>query len=130
MSIIKQICRQKTNGCNFPDEVEDYIFHLLRKKRHLPQGILDDIKLIRHLQDTLSFIFQNNNIVGIFNNDKVDKGIGRTRLLRALDISSDIKVPSGGHTVKIINSLTPGNAKTRVLEASSPERWRHKVVFS
>ena len=48
MSLINQACRQKTEGCEFPNELEDYIFYLLRKKRHLPQEILEDIRLIKN----------------------------------------------------------------------------------
>ena len=129
MSLINQVCRQKTEGCEFPNELEDYIFYLLRKKRHLPQEILEDIKLVKNLQDTLRFVFQNNEVVGIFNDNQVEEDIGRTRLLRALDASSEIKIPSRNSTIKIINSLPPGNSEGRRLDASNPGGWRSGSVI-
>ena len=129
MSLINQVCRQKTEGCEFPNELEDYIFYLLRKKRHPPQEILEDIKLVKNLQDTLRFVFQNNEVVGIFNDNQLEDGIGRSRLLRALDVSSDIKIPSRKSTIKIINSLPPGNSESRMLDASNPGGWRNGSVI-
>ena len=128
MSLINQACRQKTEGCEFPNELEDYIFYLLRKKRHLPQEILEDIRLIKKLQDTLRFVFQNNEVVGIFNDNVMEDGIGRSRLLRALDASSEIKIPSRSSTIKIINSLPPGNSEERILRANTPGDWRSGSV--
>ena len=129
MSLINQVCRQKTRGCEFPNELEDYIFYLLRKKRHLPQEILEDIKLVKNLQDTLRFVFQNNEVVGIFNDNQLEDGIGRSRLLRALDVSSEIKIPSRNSTIKIINSLPSGNSESRMLDASNPGGWRSGSVI-
>ena len=128
MSLINQVCRQKTAGCEFPDEMEDYIFYFLRKERHLPQEILEDIRLIKKLQDTLRFVLQNNEVVGIFNDNVVEDGIGRSRLLRALDASSEIKIPSRSSTIKIINSLPPGNSEERILRANTPGDWRSGSV--
>ena len=128
MSLINQVCRQKTAGCEFPDEMEDYIFNFLRKERHLPQEILEDIRLIKKLQDTLRFVLQNNEVVGIFNDNVVEDGIGRSRLLRALDASSEIKIPSRSSTIKIINSLPPGNSEERILRANTPGDWRSGSV--
>ena len=129
MSLINQACRQKTEGCEFPNELEDYIFYLLRKKRHLPQEILEDIRLIKKLQDTLRFVFQNNEVVGIFNDNEVEDGIGRSRLLQALEASSEIKIPSRKSTIKIINSLPSGNSKSRMLDASNPGSWKDGSVI-
>ena len=129
MSLINQACRQKTEGCEFPNELEDYIFYLLRKKRHLPQEILEDIKLVKNLQDTLRFVFQNNEVVGIFNDNQVEEDIGRTRLLRALDANSEIKIPSRNSTIKSINSLPSGNSESRMLDASNPGGWRSGSVI-
>ena len=134
MSLINQACRQKTEGCEFPIELEDYIFYLLRKKRHLPQEILEDIKLVKNLQDTLRFVFQNNEVVGIFNDNEVEDGIGRSRLrqqllLQALEASSEIKIPSRKSTIKIINSLPPGNSESRILDASNPGGWKDGSVI-
>ena len=123
MSLINQVCRQKTRGCEFPNELEDYIFYLLRKKRHLPQEILED------LQDTLRFVFQNNEVVGIFNDNQVEEDIGRTRLLRALDASSEIKIPSRSSTIKIINSLPSGNSEARILRANTPGSWKNGSII-
>ena len=129
MSLINQACRQKTEGCEFPNALEDYIFYLLRKKRHLPQEILEDIRLIKKLQDTLRFVFQNNEVVGIFNDNEVENGIGRSRLLQALEASSEIKIPSRKSTIKIINSLPPGNSESRMLDASNPGGWKDGSVI-
>ena len=128
MSLINQVCRQKTGGRVFPNEMEDYIFYLLRKERHPPQEILEDIRLIKKLQETLRFVFQNNEVVGIFNDNVVEDGIGRSRLLRALDASSEIKIPSRSSTIKIINSLPPGNSEERILRANTPGDWRSGSV--
>ena len=129
MSFINQVCRQKTEGCAFPNELEDYIFYLLRKKRHPPQEILEDIKLVKNLQDTLRFVFQNNEVVGIFNDNEVEDNIGRIRLLRALDARSEIKIPSRSSTIKIINSLPSGNSESRMLDASNPGSWKDVSVI-
>ena len=129
MSLINQVCRQKTRGCEFPNELEDYIFYLLRKKRHPPQEILEDIKLVKNLQDTLRFVFQNNEVVGIFNDNHVEDNIGRTRLLRALDASSEIKIPSRSSTIKIINSLPSGNSEARIISANTPGSWKNGSVI-
>ena len=105
MSLINQVCRQVTNGCGFPNEIEEYIFHLLLKKKHLPRKILEDIILVKKLQDTLRFVFQNNELVGIFKEDEVDRGIGRAGYGTPPFIHSDIKIPSRDSTIKIINRL-------------------------
>ena len=102
MSLINQVCRQKTGGRVFPNEMEDYIFYLLRKERHLPQEILEDIILVKKLQETLRFVFQNNELVGIFKEDDIPfVPVGGIPPF----IDSDIKIPSRNSTIKIINSL-------------------------
>ena len=103
--------------------------YLRQKKRHPPQEILEDIKLVKNLQDTLRFVFQNNEVVGIFNDNQVEEDIGRTRLLRALDANSEIKIPSRSSTIKIINSLPSGNSKSRMLDASNPGSWKDGSVI-
>ena len=105
MSLINQVCRQKTNGCGFPNEIEEYIFYLLRKKKDIPREVLEDIVLVKKLQDTLRFVFRDNDLVGIFKEDEVDIGIGRAGYGTPPFINSDIKVPSRNSTIKIINRL-------------------------
>ena len=49
--------------------------------------------------------FQNNELVGIFKEDEVDRGIGRAGYGTPPFIHSDIKIPSRDSTIKIINRL-------------------------
>ena len=46
MLILEQLFRQKT-GNNFPQELNEILFHLLRKERHPPKNLLQDIKMFR-----------------------------------------------------------------------------------
>ena len=46
MLILEQLFRQKT-GNHFPQELNEILFHLLRKERHPPKCLLQDIKMFR-----------------------------------------------------------------------------------
>jgi len=46
MSLLEQLFRQKI-GHHFPQELDDIFFHLLRKERHPPKNLIQDINMFR-----------------------------------------------------------------------------------
>jgi hypothetical protein len=46
MSLLKQLFRQKI-GKDYPEDLDDILFHLLRKEKHPPVQLLEDISLLR-----------------------------------------------------------------------------------
>ncbi len=45
MSLLRQLFRQKI-GNHFPQDLEDIFFHLLRKEKHPPKNLIEDIKML------------------------------------------------------------------------------------
>ena len=45
MSLLKQLFRQKI-GKDYPEDLDDILFHLLRKEKHPPVQLLEDISLL------------------------------------------------------------------------------------
>ena len=101
MSIINQICKKVTKGKILPAEIEDYLFHFLRKRKHLPNEILKEIILVKELQDTLRFVFYNDQLIGIMKEEEIRE---RERGGLLTSFESDIKIPSIRSILKIINT--------------------------
>ena len=112
MSFINQICRQRINK-EFPNEIEHYMFHLLRKVKHIPKEILNDIIFVKNLQDTLRFEVYEKKIIGIIkeeeiisNGEIIRSGYGIPQSL----MDTNINIPSKKSIIKIVNNEVNGNS--------------------